>query len=236
MADFIRRRILEGLFTQFTKEFWSLPIGFKTPFAAFIQTVKMGKLRIRRSLSAPPGAPPSCGVCHTERGTQSAGVSLCSHGKLCLFCFLVLFLWLCLPISAVAMWHPFVSLSNARTLHKHLCKGFWISSSCVLSKGWSLWRLWGQGMDLVRFHKGRGAHIILLEHQAPCQNRAALSSLSQLLLWMLILHVFLCLYTYISVYICVYLCISIYLSNVHHTGLSSEVSLSWYNVFQWVVW
>lgn len=135
----------------------------------------------------------------TQWGTQCAGVSLLSW-EILPFLFLGS-VSLCLPISAVAMGtRLYLSAMPGHCIN--ICaKAFWISSSCVLSKGWSLWWLWGQGMDLVRFHKGREAHIILLEHQAPCQNRAALSSLSQLLLWMLILHVFLCLYTYISMYI-----------------------------------
>lgn len=152
----------------------------------------MWKLRMSRSLSAPLGVL-STGYLHpVGYVTQVWQVWAFSFmGNAAFSVSWLCFSDCCLPINTMGT-HLYLSAVPGNWIH--VCTKAFGSLVHVLSNDWSLWWLQEWGMDLVRFQKGREAHTILLEHQAPCQNRAALSSLSQLLLWMLILHFFLYLY------------------------------------------
>lgn len=148
---------------------------------------------MRRLLSAPPVVL-STGhlhpwVRHTKRDMMCRHESLFSWEMLH-------FLFLCsvslnaaCPSVQWTMWHLLVSLSHARRPDKYLHKCFWdLWFKCPVYGLKTSMGLWGQGMDQAGLQEDTGACTDLPKHWAPCQNRAALSSLSQLLLWLLISH------------------------------------------------
>lgn len=174
---------------------------------------------MRRLLSAPPVVL-STGhlhpwLRHTERGIQCAGVSLCFHGKCCIFCFSALFLWMLLThqYGGQRDTHLYFLAMPEDQINIYTT-AFGICGSSVLSVGWSFqWQCEGR----VWIRQGS----IWTSLTTKCQARTELLCLLLPSCWLLISHLYIYLYN---------------LQNICHSGLSSEVNFTWYNIFQWVVW